>query len=270
MLCDDIVAALVSYRGGLHQGARTISAMVQRAQRFVLSPLMVRAVNDLADRAAMTRCAEHLFLPAERTWIEWTDDDRTFGGGRQAVMLAGTTLVGEQQALPYNLDAPVDIRSGTIVTFRRPIEPPAFGAAQPPDYFDLSRGNIGASPAAAWAWAAIALINTPRMTQQVGQNLSRLNRARPRAPHLSYVDVTITPDAGLPQLSRDVGSTGGRARHHVRAHMRIRRGRVEVVRPHWRGDVKNGVRLARHVVRRIEDESGAWTGGPLPPPRILG
>ena len=63
--------------------------------------------------------------------------------------------------------------------------------------------------------------------------------------------------------------TERRALHHVRSHLRIRRGAVELVRPHWRGDPEHGVRLHRHVVTRAEDEPGAWKGGPLPAPRIL-
>jgi hypothetical protein len=269
MLCDDVVAELTDYRGGLNQPARTMAAIVNTAQRFVLSPLIVDTVEKLLDEGKLRHMASHLFLPARRTWIEWTDDSGHFSGGRQAILLIGTLILENSAPPPYPIDSPAHIKSGWIFRFCRPVLPPAFGSVGEMVPFDLVRGDLGNSKTALWAWGAISLINAPHITEHHPHEIGRQGQARPRKPHLSYVDVVLTPDAGEVVRGRGVTETGARSLHHVRAHLRLKGGRVEIVRPHWRGQAKNGIRLSRHVVRRAEDTPGTWQGGPLPGPRML-
>jgi hypothetical protein len=50
---------------------------------------------------------------------------------------------------------------------------------------------------------------------------------------------TVTPatGAGMP-----------RALHFVRAHLRLRLGKIELVRPHWRGDAQLGIKRPAYLV----------------------
>ncbi|KTQ96970.1 hypothetical protein NS365_23330, partial [Aureimonas ureilytica] len=53
-------------------------------------------------------------------------------------------------------------------------------------------------------------------------------------------------------LSRDASVeahlTGQRPLHFCRAHLRVRLGRLEVVRSHWRGDASLGIKQTRYRV----------------------
>ena len=42
--------------------------------------------------------------------------------------------------------------------------------------------------------------------------------------------------------------TGQKALHFCRAHLRVRMGRLEVVRAHWRGDAALGIKRSRYKV----------------------
>jgi hypothetical protein len=44
------------------------------------------------------------------------------------------------------------------------------------------------------------------------------------------------------------GNGSPRALHFVRAHLRLRLGRVELVRPHWRGDAQLGIKRPAYLV----------------------
>lgn len=76
-------------------------------------------------------------------------------------------------------------------------------------------------------------------------------------------------DRGALGLGEQLSETGGRALHHVRAFLRIQRGRVQLVRPHWRGNPRFGVIRHRYIALRAEDEPGSWQGGPLPGPHMI-
>lgn len=99
-----------------------------------------------------------------------------------------------------------------------------------------------------------------------------LNRSRLRAdkpPLLSWREVRLAVDAGLVATARNQAATGKMPYHHVRAFMRLKRGRVEIVRPHWRGNRRFGEIVHRYVAMRAEDEAGPWKGGPLPFPQRI-
>lgn len=120
--------------------------------------------------------------------------------------------------------------------------------------------------------AAMALINAPRITQVIEHDLSRLNAARSkkdRRPIITYKDVLIRPDSGWTSKSEMRGLTGEKRRHHVRGHLRLKRGRVELVTAHFRGNREKGYVLHRHVVRMTDEEAGAWKGAPLPASMIM-
>lgn len=115
--------------------------------------------------------------------------------------------------------------------------------------------------------AVLALINTPRVSQVVPHDLSKLNKARlkrDKPPLLAYKDVIIRPDSGWTSKSEARRETGEMRRHHVRTFLRLKQGKVELVRAHWRGNRDKGYVLHNHVVRMTDEEAGAWKG----PPRI--
>lgn len=276
-------ASTFTRRERLRQVTTTLAAM-RRAQKFVLSPLTIETASRLGDdRAAVRRTAPYLFLPAFQTWIDLTGEQPAGGipGARQGILLIGTgdTIVsGEALYIAYLRHAPgheadwggggflqvgarFDLANGLLMRGLYPEQTRMFRTAGG----DLDR-------LAATVWSAIALLNTPRIAHVLDADLSRLNGARSRhgrVPILEHKLVTIAIDRGDLGNGAQLHRTDERPLHHVRAFLRLKRGKVELVRPHWRGNPRFGVIVHRYVTMMAEDEAGPWKGGPLPPPRII-
>ena len=292
MLCDDVLASLgpTALQAALHTGlsprlardlqeiTRSVSEGMAKSQRFVLSPLSKTTIDDLADPKILNASRDYLFLPAERVWIEWHDDRVIFpGAGRMGVLLEAAHTF--QPGMAYSLTmgrASIYMpgERGSPVNFRHlagMFDFPSEGSAL--RFKDVAGfEGVDEDIAGAWVCAALCLVNTPRIADVRPHDHSKLNRSRVRRgkpPLLDWGEVHIRIDAGTPGRGDQTSPTEHRALHHVRTHLRIRRGAVELVRPHWRGDPQYGVRLHRHVVTRAEDEPGPWKGGPLPAPRVL-
>jgi hypothetical protein len=251
---------------------------IRGAQRFVLSPMVVEAAEDFADTQKVVSAAlDYVFLPAEITWIEWRGGHQgnVAGSNRHGLLLMGQ---GEgKAALSVGQGAYVFDGSGGR-PLHRPIHfdlhdyvfrnTPVPGEILPDEVIRVTH-RMGR-----FLVCALALINTPRISQLIEHNIDeKLNRARVKrgkVPLLSWRDVTIRPDVGWsPKPTHQEGSTGEKRRHHVRTFMRLKMGKVEIVKPHWRGNREKGYVLHRHVVRMDGEEAGAWKGEPLPGTRIL-
>lgn len=292
MLIDDAVAALKSQaiaerlevmrslppaqRGEALRKLTILGATLKRCQPFVMSPLTLSTCADLADPKAIARSRPHLFTPAELTFIDcsadrpaWTDriQARRTGiamfnrGTRNEASLTEGDLflivASDGGVVPY-LGRYDLIGPGPIVTW-------APESQQAIRFIDPDAvGNFLA--------VALALINTPRASHITRAELSKLNRARSRKdlpPILEHKIVTLKIDAGELGHGFQAHQTQERALHHVRAFMRLSRGRIEIVRPHWRGNPRFGVIQHRYIAVRAEDEPGPWMGGPVAPPKVI-
>lgn len=274
--------------------ARASEGMIDHfevAQRFVLSPQVTEAAADLAkSNAAIEHSRDYLFTPAKFTWLEWSGQGAGWGGSnRHGVFLRGGAdgsagLVTGAAMYVYDEDATRSHQDSLPMFYDFPGDGPLFRSAmtdplaeaisarwrlrpRPGDYQTDTR-RLGRFIA-----AVLALINTPRVSVITGRddhklNASRLKKGRP--PLLSFSEVTIRPDSGWIAKSelRAVG-TGMIPRHHVRTFLRLKRGRVELVTAHWRGNPERGYKLHRHVIRMDGEEAGAWKGEPLEGPRII-
>lgn len=262
------------------------------AQRFVLSPQVVEAAWGLTEsKKAIRSSRDYLFTPAKHTWIEWSDQSRRLGeSNRFGLLLIGKgdgktpfyigvgavifDLWNGQRwrpaALPILFDFPGE---GDIITY-----PLAGNAAErfvgsvlgdvKPDQI----ANCDSEQLSYFIAATIAIINTPRLSQVTHHDLTKLNKARlkrNRPALLSWSDVIIRPDSGWVSQSEERRQTGDKRRHHVRTFLRLKRGQVEMVGAHWRGNRDKGYALHRHVVRMTDEQAGAWKGAPLPGPSII-
>ena len=98
------------------------------------------------------------------------------------------------------------------------------------------------------ACGLLALLNSPKMARVEEADLTRLNKARVRKrkpPLLSHRVVTI--DLGkvertLREGDAAEGQGSPRQQHFVRWHLRLVRGVLYPVRPHWRGDPSLGTK----------------------------
>lgn len=77
------------------------------------------------------------------------------------------------------------------------------------------------------------------------------------APIVTYrcIDIDIDELSGVPEVASSAASraSGGVALHHVRGHLRLTEKGLRPVRPHWRGNAKNGIRFRDHNVMRNEE-----------------
>ncbi|MBB1247438.1 hypothetical protein [Rhizobium sp. G21] len=113
--------------------------------------------------------------------------------------------------------------------------------------------------AATRAYAALALINTPKI---IGRRQHMPHRGLEREllkrrgvmghfPLQAWTEIKLevgkTEDvSGAPSVEAHL--TGERALHFCRAHLRVRMGKVEFVRGHWRGDASLGIKRSRYKV----------------------
>jgi hypothetical protein len=104
--------------------------------------------------------------------------------------------------------------------------------------------------------AAALVLGSPKVYEVREADLTKLNKARVRRgkpPLLSQRDVILrVPNFGAHHssgASDGAGEHSGRVRHLVRAFTRIRRGKLEFVRPHWRGDEGRGVKAPAYSAK---------------------
>lgn len=199
------------------------------------------------------------FLPAPRTWIEW----RHGSGNRIGILL-------EENKMRWN------DRSWHSATFFCDAFASHLGflSSESGDYYDGTPnakeerylptwitdvgGKKSGQAVLSSAHAMLLLINSPKI---IGRRQYMPHRALERnlTKHFSgtkfplhawteiilEVAKPIEIDDGQPH---EAHLTGKRALHFVRKHVRIRRGQLEYVSAHWRGDPSIGIKQSRYTV----------------------
>ena len=252
----------------LHQKRRGILG----AMRLALSPLTAAAAAEVAEgeRSGMDAARLMVVLPDFLTWIEWRDaacgipgqrfgaliqakeDDapKSDAGGLIYALPAGWTLNRDSfQAMPmlaFELRLASLDRTLLEVTDRSE----AMEAA----------GGVDAARLGRFLLTVLTFIGQPRMAEriEVARDPAReaIDKARAKRrlePQIDMKEVRLVIDfppeveasahelkGGQPWRSGGV-APGGMPWHRVRMFWRWRLGRLEVVRPHFRGSVENGV-----------------------------
>lgn len=266
-----------TYLRALVENYSLYSVGIEAAQRFVLSPQVVEAALDFAASERTVQASlDYIFLPAETTWIEWRGTGAGYAkSDRHGILLMG---LGEgHSALSVGVGAYMCHVTDQLV--HDPIkfdlhDPTIFRRVPIPGETVTEENFNDVASAARFLVCVLALINTPRISHVIHHDIdTKLNKARlkrGKIPLMSWRDVTIRPDVGwMPKAVQEEGRTGEKRRHHVRTFMRLKQGKVEIVRPHWRGNREKGYVQHRHVVRMDGEEAGNWKGTPLPGAEIM-
>jgi hypothetical protein len=193
-----------------------------------------------------------VFLPAPRTWIEWKDSFHK----RHAVLLVDN-CDGWASAFYFSQEQHLSI--GRLSTETSDFERSPFKVAVlygPPVSVETHERYIDAIFAT--AHCLLVMINTPRI---IGRKQHMPNRALERRltqhfgkgkfPLLAWTEIQLNVakpieiDDGEPH---EAHLTGRRALHFCRAHLRIRRGQLEYVTSHWRGDPAIGIKQSRYKI----------------------
>lgn len=196
------------------------------------------------------------YLPAPKAWVEW----KLPGAKRCAVMLLECNVAGRKAALVsfyYETgDGSTDMADIGVIR----LDTGRLAQFAPDQTFTAGRpvAEDDTKLILATASSLLAIINSPRI---VGR--------RTHAPHKGLErELKHSPGVGIGPLHdwheiklevtkpRDIHDgephadkiTGKRALHFCRKHIRIRLGKLEYVRAHWRGDPSIGIRRATYAV----------------------
>lgn len=196
------------------------------------------------------------FLPAPKTWLEWRINGCSWRVAillieRSCELIADATLVvgnyEEKDAVFIDIGY-VSLDSADVYYNGAPFIVPPEWKHHPADKMALSFLSI--------AQMILVCINSPKIVGRrqhmphrgLEKELTRSMGAG-RFPLHGWteilLDVTKPPeiDDGEPH---EAHLTGRRALHFCRKHIRIRGGRLEYVRAHWRGDAALGMKQSRY------------------------
>lgn len=225
-----------------------------------LVPLRVHAdVMKLAiellirDEDKLRATGAHLFMPAERTWIEWPMGQE----GEMGILFHGQGDVRTGRAVfyaqrhgqdPLYAGLDVDLTKGDIrpnlssIPYEDPLRVCTAIASMVPLFFAL-----------------LALVNSPKVVKRDPAKLEKLNRKRLSAGRYTYHPhhvVRLNVDRKTVRVGASDGGDGAsRALHFVRAHLRLWEGRYILVQPHWRGDAQIGIVKPAYEVDR---QTSTW------------
>lgn len=207
-------------------------------------PLMVDLAKNAEWRVSND---QHIFLPSPITWIEWKTNN-----GRNAGKLESD---GPKLTLSFYYDnGKVFGAREDINIFRHPDD----GRLQIGISKDLDDDDrIECLSFSRLFLAALALINTPRIISQrqhmphagLQRQIAASKKMVGRFPLRAWTEIVLEVHRPKThEADHDTHLSGGKALHFCRAHLRIKRGRVEFVSHHWRGDPSIGIKRSRYKV----------------------
>lgn len=171
MLIDDYLAGLEdNQRRFRNLTAHDFRKHYTNSQIFVLSPLCVSTIDDLADPAKVKKIRDNLFTPAGATWIEWRDGAIDGPAGRYGIHLVGEPDESGERSLVCGVGTFVSMRRGQYVGIPfhyNLVEGELTRLMGPIPKAELENylGPITFAQLGPWMATALALINTPRLTE---------------------------------------------------------------------------------------------------------
>lgn len=260
-------------------GVKEADSLRAPIPRFVIADYLSPIIGDLAqDAAALEKSRSYLFMPSPQMWIEMmaplpekTKRKMSRTAGRNAELRVGALLFADDEEACVGeaiVASTTSRRADPLIAHARMNlgEPGARAlavdallnggpAAQIESAYPGGAESYAASMSESlsqWLIAAIALINTPRIATFVEHTFDDREYGAPRPgrwPLMSYKEVRLNVDEKIAVKNTDVRSADTHtARHHVRAHLRLRLGRVELVKAHWRGNAAFGTKLPIYSV----------------------
>ncbi len=186
------------------------------------------------------------FLPAPRTWIECRIGSARFGIHLEEE--ASYAVVRQAFQIGEDWRSACDKENIELLNNREEIPPIDWKEAHRTQELD-PRGFI---------YSALALINSPRV---IGRQQHAPHRGLERKliasrsiigsfPLHAWTEIKlqVMPPSDYSGDATEAHLTGQRALHFCRAHLRIRLGKLELVRSHWRGDAALGIKQSRYRV----------------------
>lgn len=227
-----------------------------------LEPLIIDLLQQYWDGKLVAAKMKYLFLPAPVTCL----DMKIESSERIAFLLiedgyeAAVYFVWSRTkridrlgyiGLPHNIVPPNEYTDITIDPEDGITETPSFARMESAETL-LERVQL-----------ALLMINQPKLLGRrqhmphrgLERQLLKARGITGKFPLLAWTEIFL--DCGSPKFaggeSHEAHLTGRRCLHFVRAHPRVRRGRFEIVRAHWRGDASLGMKRSRYICRPKRD-----------------
>lgn len=199
---------------------------------------------------------QFMFLPARRTWIEY-----------------GKIVEGRPARFGLHLEETKSRRHCVVEFAAGAGDRVSFGAGEATQILPLvtseglgltremgAKAKEGGVSIAAEIMAALAIINTPRIVGRrqhmphrgLERKLLAARGVQGRFPLNAWTEILLDvspPHDASSERPAEAHLTGERALHFCRAHLRVRLGRLELVRSHWRGDASLGIKRSRYKVQ---------------------
>ncbi|WP_372399876.1 hypothetical protein ABMY26_33990 [Azospirillum sp. HJ39] len=254
--------------------------MLKAAEPFVLGASVAESAAIVAakERTGMEEARRQLALPFPRAWLEWQGVECGLPGQRWGMFIEALDEdvrgdaqgmifparlrehlewedVTRQQGFPFHLR--ISNSDEPIVSFSEAYLPAGVDPAS------IDQGLFGR-----FIVAVLTFLTQPRMTEtriREHPECVRSNRVRAErrlAPLGTVREIRLLIDE--PASSGSGHRTGGGVvqsgtmpRHQVRAFWRYRMGKLEFVRPHWRGSEANGISRRRYLVMQHDHSKAA-------------
>lgn len=250
MIFLDDITQLPNRHGGVLR-----KAMEDTRKLRVHPDVMALAYNLAVDADKLVGASPYIFMPAFRSWIEWSDDTGRMGFFFDGDDRSVTHGMGFWASQKFTDDEPVLVGSRFDI--------PGYELGLIPAGLDMDsvirvQGNLNKFRPI--VWAVLALINSPKIIRQREIDQRRINRRRQglgRYAFHPHHEVRLNVDKHIIETVRGEGDGASRALHFVRTHLRFRRGQYELVSPHWRGDPALGIRDTSY---RADRERSKWPG----------
>lgn len=210
-------------------------------------PLLQEVRCLLPERGSLANACQTLgeraFLPADKTWIECV-----MPGSRLGYLLVRH---GSGAALFTAIAGDTGL-AGAMFVGHIPIEDSSFIPRLHKNWTaeqlagDMSR-----------IYAALAIINTPRLIGRkqhmphrgLERRLANAKGLVGKFPLHAWTELTLSVSAMMTEADGTVHEahyTGEKCLHFCRAHLRVRNGRLEQVKAHWRGNPALGIKRTRY------------------------
>lgn len=245
---------------------------ILRAMRLLLSPLTATAAAEVAEqeREGMDAARSMVVLPDFLTWIEWRDAECGVPGQRWGALIqamdddaprsdAGGLIFALPADWTLNRES---FRAMPMLAFELRLASTDRPLLEVTDRSEAMKAVGGADAArlGRFLLAVLTFIGQPRMAERVEvardptrEAIDRARTNRRLGPQIDMKEVRLVIDLpreaeitakeleGGQPLRPNTVAPGGMPWHRVRMFWRWRLGRLEVVRPHFRGSVENGV-----------------------------
>lgn len=183
---------------------------------------------------------DRVFLPAPKTWIEIKTPI-----GRRMGFLLEERRGGSEATVRCSFEQGSVDEIGWIGLRDR---------AWTPAQMSLEKSTADVT---GLLYALLAIINTPRIIGRrqhmphrgLERRLTRAMGVQGKFPLNAWTEIKlqVSPPKDMSgDASTEAHLTGQKALHFCRSHIRIRLGRLEVVRSHWRGDASLGIKRSRY------------------------